>query len=138
MSEYNFEQFIAETKQAEAKYRPSQETLKQINSKTFVMLVGPTQSGKTTLARRAAEIDRTIHYVPTTTTRNPRHGDEPGTMRYVSHDSDSLRALSADIEAGNYCSSLSIQRKTIFMRLIQKITQAITTYYQLSRLQSTT
>lgn len=59
-------------------YRPTQAVLDGLKEVSFIGVVGPTAVGKSTVVKRAKELDDSLHIVLTTTSRRPRPGERDG------------------------------------------------------------
>lgn len=72
-------------------YRPSPETLERVKGVDFIAVIGPTAVGKSTLIEAAIAEDPSLHLVVTTTSREPRPGEQDGVhMHFRSQQSKRL------------------------------------------------
>jgi guanylate kinase len=90
-----------EAQDEETTYRPSPEVLKQLDKKDFIMIVGPTAMGKSTLMNAAVELDDQFARVSGFTTRPKRANDEPGLYDYIPHTDEGIKSILAEKQAGN-------------------------------------
>jgi energy-coupling factor transporter ATP-binding protein EcfA2 len=94
------QQRLDQAKLQENSYRPSGAVLETLAAKDFVMVVGPSAMGKSTLMNKVAELDGEFARVKNTTTRPKRDNDEPGLYEYIPHDDTGLRPLLDQMAAG--------------------------------------
>lgn len=87
-------------KQEETTYKPSNEVLDHLQKKNFIMIVGPTAMGKSTLMNKAVELDDEFARVSGFTTRPKRSNDEPGLYDYIPHTNEGIQSILAEKEAG--------------------------------------
>lgn len=91
---------LDKARQEETTYRPSGEVLDQLRKKDFIMLVGPTAMGKSTLMNKMVELDSEFARVSGFTTRPKRSNDEPGLYDYIPHTDDGIQSILTEKEAG--------------------------------------
>lgn len=89
-----------EARREETTYKPSTEILDQLQKKDFIMIVGPTAMGKSTLMNKAVELDDEFARVSGFTTRPKRNNDEPGLYEYIPHTDEGIRSVLLEKEAG--------------------------------------
>ena len=64
-------------------YAPLPEISASLTKKVFVMIIGPTAIGKSSIMNEVARLDPDFRRVSGFTTRAPRENDEPGLYRYL-------------------------------------------------------
>lgn len=84
----------------ETTYKPSQDVLDQLEKKDFIMIVGPTAMGKSTLMNKVAEIDDEFARVSGFTTRPKRDNDEAGLYTYIPHTNEGIQTILNEKQAG--------------------------------------
>ena len=89
-----------EAQDEETTYRPAPEVLEKLSKKDFIMIVGPTAMGKSTLMNKAVELDNEFARVSGFTTRPKRGNDEPGLYDYIPHTDEGIKEILAEKEAG--------------------------------------
>jgi guanylate kinase len=84
----------------EQQYVPNTVVAAQLQSKNFVMFVGPVAVGKSFLMNHILGQASDFGRVAVFTTRDARPDDEPGMFRYYPHDNEHIGQLLNKIEAG--------------------------------------
>lgn len=71
-------------------YRPNSDVATQLQTKTLVMIVGPTACGKSYLMHEISQQDTECSRVTVFTTRPQRNDDQPGAFDYHNHDDQTV------------------------------------------------
>lgn len=74
-------------------YRPNEEISASLSTKTLVMVVGPTATGKSYLMHQVSGRDVEFSRVKVFTTRPPRNDDQPDAFDYVPHDDHHINEI---------------------------------------------
>jgi guanylate kinase len=94
----NTKDLVTAIKKAEADYMPSADVQERLQAVTFVALIGPAVTGKTTLMRRCAELDGEFGRVKGFTSRERREEELADAFRFLNHDQAALTNLLQHIE----------------------------------------
>jgi guanylate kinase len=84
----------------EHRYWPVKDVLQTLASKEFVMLVGPSAIGKSTLMNEVVKLDKEFARVKNMTTRPKRDNDEEGIYEYIPHTDQGLAQILEQIGNG--------------------------------------
>lgn len=96
----SIQQQIDHARHEEHRYWPAERVRKTLTDKDFIMLVGPSAIGKSTLMNKIVELDKDFARVKNMTTRPARENDEKGLYEYIPHTDEGLAGLLKQIENG--------------------------------------
>lgn len=93
------EMLLAELDKLQRSYKPNDAVLARLQNVTFVPVIGPFLSGKSTLMDAAMRLDHEFGRVRSFTTRPRREGEPESLYEYLPHTETSLRHLFREAEA---------------------------------------
>jgi guanylate kinase len=94
------QQKIDEAQHNEHSYWPAEAVLETLVHKDFIMLVGPSAIGKSTLMNEVVRLDKDFARVKNTATRPKRDNDEKEIYEYIPHTDEGLAPLLEQIKGG--------------------------------------
>ncbi len=93
------EMLLAELDRLQRSYKPNDAVLTRMREVTFVPVIGPFLTGKSTIMDATMRVDRAFGRVRSFTTRPRRAGEPEGLYEFLPHTEATLRQLLHDAEA---------------------------------------
>lgn len=91
-------QTIEDLRKQQASYAPNDSIKESLSQKTMVFVIGPTATGKTTCIDLVTEHDSEFARVHSFTTRPKRTGEPENLYRYIPHNPEGIKQISAKVE----------------------------------------
>ncbi|HEY8999232.1 MAG TPA: hypothetical protein VIM53_02845 [Candidatus Saccharimonadales bacterium] len=93
------ELLLAELERAQKTYKPNEAVRARLREITFVPVIGPFLTGKSTVMAAAARLDRSFGRVRSFTTRERRAGEPEDLYEFLPHTEATLRKILSEVNA---------------------------------------
>lgn len=94
------DQKLTELKELQDVYMPNQQVAAELQTKTLIMLVGPTCVGKTTIMQEVVQTDKHFAITGTFTTRERREDDHSKNYAYIPHNDQGIAQVYDMVKSG--------------------------------------